>query len=167
MSISKGIEALRSAIVNMGAFVDIIETEADIADPAVFAGRCEVFKAIVEERARQEAKFPGQQLPLWVSTFMDERRETVAAGDGDALSDAATYASLLPSEQSIKDSLANRARGGCGDVTWALVLVEEVVEFVAALGRGDATAARTEGVQVMAVVLRIFESDAFKALEGK
>lgn len=143
MNINKGIEALRSAMESMGVFADIIENEVDIAAPGVFAGRCEVFKAVVDERARQEEKFPGQQVPL----------------SGIPIK-TATYC-------------AKEARGHCelatsdGSLTADDIFAEEAEEFREALALGDREAIRKEGVQVIAVILRILESDAYKALDGK
>lgn len=142
-NITKGLKALRSAMVRMGVFADILENEVDIADPAVFAGRCEVFAAVVEERVRQEEKFPGQQVPL------SDEKPIVAR---DRVEDAREWCNT-----------AMRI----GTLTADNIFDEEAQEFREALALGDREAIRKEGVQVIAVILRILESDAYKALEGK
>lgn len=100
---------------------------------------------VLIERNRQEDLFPDQHLPL-VDRVLTDR-----PGGCHPQRMAEEYE--IPSELRAKFLVGTHAERG--DLTWAHVLVEEVAEFVGAVG--DPARSREELVQVAAVALRIIE----------
>ena len=104
----------------------------------------ELMNDIDRERQRQEAKFPGQVLPATaVQRGVD--LHTWNAEDG-----ACVFAGVSR-ERSAK-VLCDR------NPDWSRIIAEEVSETIAAAGRGDATQARIEAIQVAASVIRFIDA---------
>lgn len=108
--------------------------------------RAAIFAEVDIERARQDAKFPGQALPV-----IDLDRDLQAV--------IASYRSSVMRATRVNDENGKPP-------SWDWVLIEEVAEALLGLaemqaGTGTKAAARAELIQVMAVCARILESSHF------
>jgi hypothetical protein len=110
---------------------------------------------IVAERARQEAKFPGQRLP---ATAVQRLREVAPRlwrrleGGGNARR-RRFYAAAACSKAGIPSEGA--ARAACEtEPDYTHVIVEELAEAVEKMAIGDAEGAYTELIQLSATALR-------------
>lgn len=127
-----------------------IETR-DAASPSSPRGR--IFAEVVAERERQEAKFPGQRLPL------------VEPDDEPGRVDMPRTVDRLRNREAVAREVCE-SRAKYGSLTWLGVLNEEVAEALHSLakmqaGIGGKEAARAELIQVAAVCFRILESEHF------
>lgn len=115
--------------------------------------RAAIFAEVSKERERQEVKFPGQRLPL------------VEPEDEPGRIDLPrTVKQLADREKAYRKVCDERAKDG--SVTWLDVAREEFAEAMHALGKlqaghGSKAEARAECVQVIAVLVRLLESEHF------
>ena len=125
----------------------------DLAMLVPTSPRGRIFAEVVAERERQEAKFPGQRLPLVEPNDEPGRIDLRRAVDR-----------LRNRESAAREVCEARARDG--SLTWLDVASEEFSEAMHELaklqaGIGGKGAARAELIQVMAVCARILESEHF------
>lgn len=182
---SHGVDVVRMTIVGNTVEVVVGEDDGDKVAKAIWntvpinltpVGKCEaehdghkirfsratspsprgrIFAEVIAERERQEAKFPGQRLPL------------VEPDDEPGRIDLRRAVDRLRNRESAAREVCE-ARSKDGSLTWLDVASEEFSEAMHALaklqaGIGGREAARAELIQVMAVCARILESEHFEA----
>lgn len=136
----------------VGEILDIVR-RIEARMTATSERRAAIFAEVSKERERQEAKFPGQRLPL------------VEPDDEPGRIDLPRrVAGLANDERMCRESCDEHAKSGT--VTWLDVAREEFAEAMHALGKlqaghGSKAEARAECVQAIAVLVRLLESEHF------
>lgn len=136
----------------VGEILDIVR-RIEARMTATSERRAAIYAEVSRERERQEAKFPGQRLPL------------VEPEDEPGRIDLPrTVKTLADREKIDREVCDSRARHG--SLTWLDVAREEFAEAMHALGKlqaghGSKAEAQAECVQAIAVLVRLLESEHF------
>ena len=143
--------AQRDDTDRIGEILDTVRRIEARDQVAPTSPRGRIFAEVVAERERQEAKFPGQRLPL------------VEPDDEPGRVDMPRTVKQLADREAVARGVCE-SRAKYGSLTWLDVAREEFAEAMHALGKlqaghGSKAEARAECVQAIAVLVRLLESE--------